>query len=79
MFYDNAINRTYGKKRRPHYTTLKKTIPEGRTSSQTNQRSIFFHLIFFNPPCGEKLEVILHQLSSIYFVSSEQQLKPAVS
>ena len=43
MFYDNAINRVYGKKRGPHYTTLKKkTIPEGRTSSQTNQRSIFF-------------------------------------
>ena len=26
MFYDNAINRVYGKKRGPHYTTLKKKL-----------------------------------------------------
>ena len=48
MFYDNAINRLNGKKRRPHYTTLKKklSLRVGLwTLSQTNQRSIFLLLL----------------------------------
>ena len=46
MFYDNAINRLNGKKRRPHYTTLKKTIPEGPSlDSEPNQSKIYFFLL----------------------------------
>ena len=41
MFYDNAINRVYGKKRGPHYTTLKKNYPWG-SDFEPNQSKIYF-------------------------------------
>ena len=59
MFYDNAINRVYGKKPGPHYTTLKKNYPWG-SDFEPNQSKIYFFAAWLGGP--QKYDMSISQM-----------------